>query len=143
MNMTAKELPNGDLEIRVSADLQDDMRTYRDENPQDFGTDMVLWDYLEALTGNSDYQLCRPEYVDALTDAPMLATYGETEPLPPDAEPRFVNYAGQWDGQQWYSPVLKCWAYTSYAYHSPLDDLADTGTCIWHAGQEQTEGSTA
>ena len=138
-------LPNGDLRIFFYGDLQEradlqsgllaqrsDMNAYIEPGfSGPFGSDEVMYEVFEDLLANSELEWTRPEYTGALTSAPMLAIYGADKPLKNGTNPDFVNITGHWDGQTWYSPIEKSWAYMYYELDSPQDALAERGEVIF------------
>lgn len=126
--------PAGDLQIDVTPEEQAILRTNREENPDEWSSDRVMYEELEGLVTNDEYDWVQPEWIDGLTDAPLLGTFGETRPV--TDEDGCYQCAGRWDDADgvlttYMNPVLRAWKYEPYALRSPLDDLADEGRCIF------------
>lgn len=129
-SIIATVLPNGNLRI----DANDSYR----EGPLAKASD--IYEALEPLIEQSEYEWCRPEWAGALTDAPMLAIFGEERPLPEGVTAADLHWLKTtWSGPDVaecrYVPVEACWGYMDYALRDPLDELRDTGSCIWISGE--------
>lgn len=132
--MTATGLPNGDLEISVTREEQVELQEQRRDNPDEFGTERAERDWLEPLVTNDEYEWIEPEWIGALTSAPILGLLGEARPLR-DGETRADFPALLWAGGGMVCDVEKAYAYMSYAVRSLLDDLADDGRCVFQNGE--------
>ena len=73
--------------------------------------------------------------------APMLGILGESMPGPDDAQDVIgmgLVHVGRWHHRgrlrEMYQPVLRRWAFMDYAVTSPQRVLAETGRCVWEAG---------
>jgi len=138
--MEYQTMPNGNLHITASEDERRELlavRTEQDgsETGDMFSSDNTMYDLFESLIANSELQWTRPEYCGALTDAPMLAIYGEEKEYTVAKEEQAnYNIVGGWDDKTWYAPVVKCWAYMGYQVKSPQYDLLETGLAVFTAG---------
>jgi|ERR1051325_8870974 hypothetical protein len=109
----------------------------RDER---FDSDEFMHELLEPLVTNGFTWL--PEGCTGdLTSAPMLGILGEAMPGPDDTQDAFgmgLVHVGCWHHQgrlrQMYEPVLRRWAFMSYAVTTPQRGLADTGQSVWEGG---------
>jgi hypothetical protein len=106
-----------------------------------FESDAFMHDLLEAMTTNDEYVWLPEGCTDDLTSAPMLGILGEEMPGPDDtadATGMGLVHVGRWNHEgrlrQMYQPVLKRWAYMSYAVTSPQRELAESGVCTWDGG---------
>lgn len=70
----------------------------------EFHSDETMHDFFENFIYNSEWEWIFPEDNGDLTDAPMLGIHGEPE---------------------------RRYGYMSYALRSPLQDLMNTGECIF------------
>jgi hypothetical protein len=107
-----------------------------------FDSDAFMHDLLEPITTDSELAWLSEGCTDDLTSAPMLALLGSEMPGPDDlqdASGMGLVHVGRWTHEgrlrQMYQPVLKRWAFMSYAVTSPQRDLADSGVCIWEGGE--------
>jgi hypothetical protein len=134
--------PDGHLEICVTPKEQQRLQEMRKEGQSpdhvvQWGTQRCEHEVLEGLICNSELEWVQPEWVGALTSAPMLGIFADLRPLHRSEDARFQRIAGHWDDRTWVEPVDKCWAYMSYQVRSFLDDLADQGFCIFQSGNDQ------
>ena len=134
--VTAEILANGDLKIVASQECLRDLKERMASDPDSFDSDQLTHEVLSPLVENDEYEWTEPHYCGALTSAPMLAVYDVETPLPDGADPSYHRIAGHWEGKTWYTPVLKCWAFMSYAVTSPQRTLLENGHCIFQGGQE-------
>jgi hypothetical protein len=135
--VNAEILDNGHLKITTDLEGRAFLQELQNEDPERFGNDDQLHDFLESLITDDVFEWCDPAWAGALTSAPMLAFFGVVEEVPQGADTRFMNIVGRWNNILWYAPVKKCWAFMDYAVRSPLDDLLEDGYCVWQAGQEE------
>ena len=136
-------LANGNLEIRIDEREQARLKMCREENPDGWDSNRAMYDELEPLTANSDLDWVRPEWIGALTDAPILGTFGETREVT-EADGDYYRLAGQWENAagelvRWLDPIEAVWWFEPYAVRSPQDDLADTGRCVFKKAQQESE----
>lgn len=88
-------------------------------------------DALDSLIANSELEWVQPEYIGALTDAPILGIYEDDKPLPKGQDELYARITGHWDGVTWYSPVFAAWGYMDYQVRSFLADLVDNGKAVF------------
>ena len=114
-----------------------------------FDSDSFLHKLLEEMTAN-EYTWLPEGCTDDLTSAPMLGVLGEEMPGPDDA----VDATGMGlvhvghrshEGRlrQMYQPVLRRWAFMSYAVTSPQRELTEAGSCTWDGGDLWGTNETA
>ena len=120
------------LILTVSPEEQAELQSYRDENPDEFGTYHHECEVMEPLLCNSELDWVNPCDTGDITDAPMVGIIGEEvieSRLPAD---RYgAVQVGFWDGHARWSPILKRWAFMSYEVRSFLTDLADNGRAVF------------
>ena len=110
------------------------LQTLKDEDPDRFGTDAFMYEYLEEFVVNNDYDWTRPEYCGALTSAPMLAIYGPERRIRKGENPDYMNVVGSWDGFTRVQPVKSAWAFMDYQMASVQAQLLETGQAFWQKG---------
>ena len=129
----------GRLVITVSKKEQRSLKAAQ-RRDQFFDSDQFMHDLLEPMVTNGFTWL--PEgCTDDLTSAPMLGILGEEMPGPDDTQDAIgmgLVHVGCWHHQgrlrQMYQPVLRRWAFMSYAVTSAQRELAETGECTWEGG---------
>lgn len=111
-----------------------------------FVSNDALYDALEHLTCNSELSWSDALSIAALTDAPVLAIFGENEEdifasgefTPPSFKnnQRCVGYRitgsnGETiEGEK----ILQAWAYMDYQVRSPQEDLLEYGEAVFQLG---------
>lgn len=133
--MEYEVLLNGDLKITVQCDFQDVLQTLRHVDPEFFVSDEAMCGAFEHMIADSGLSWTRPEYCGALTDAPILAYYGDDEIIPDGMDMACCDVAGYSDSNTWYRPVIKWWAYMQYETKTPLEDLTNQRYCIFKEGK--------
>jgi len=144
---------HGRLVITVTKKEQRPLQAAQ-RHDKSFDSDAFLHDLLEPIVTNGFTWL--PEgCTDDLTSAPMIGVLGDqiTGPDDPqDAIGMSLVHVGCWHHKgrlrQMYQPVLKRWAFMSYAVTSPQRELAENGECVWEGGdlwstQEAAEQAVA
>lgn len=137
-------LLNGDLRIDISLTEQVHFRELRQHVPISFYSQMA--ELLEPLTCNSELSWSDAEETASLTDAPILAIFGDERPLRSasgEQAGRGNRYAGDWDDEQgrittWVQDPVQFWGYMNYQVSSLLDQLADQGYVVLMAGAQVT-----
>lgn len=129
-------IENGQLVITADEATILELIELRTEKPEFFASDRAMHDAFEDLIANSDLDWVEPEYIGALTAAPILGIYGET--VPSDKAPH-ARPVGGWhdeDGvyRHWVDPVESAWAFMDYVLRSPLEDLIENGKVIFVGG---------
>lgn len=119
--MQHKVLPNGNLRISIDADEQKILSQTKAELGEEFGCNDVMYDTFEHLIANSELDWVNPEDIGALTNAPILGTFGETNTK------ACGRHVGHWDDKDWYDPIVDAWGFMSYALMSPQDVLLKQG----------------
>jgi hypothetical protein len=97
----------------------------------------TMCDYLEPLTCNSELEWTDSDITGDLTDAPMLAIFGEDERLPIGKEWDVLQgtmLAGRHGGNTWVRPVLERWLFADYMVRSVLEVLRDYGQVVFIGG---------
>lgn len=126
--MRDKILENGDMELSITCREQRELRALKRESPDTFDSDNFMYDYLEDLTSNSELEWIRPEYIGALTSAPILGIHGEDRPLQEGEDSDLLHVVGAWEDdagvrQTWVQDVLGAWAWMSYQVESLQGEL--------------------
>jgi len=134
--MKTHMLPNGNLKITVDAEERKLLRQLRHEDPDKFDSDSFMHDWFEGFIGNSEYDWAQPEHCGALTSAPMLAIYGEDTQVPEGVDTSMIALTGHWEGIDWYTPVLKCWAFMDYQVISVQEQLLQHGYAVFMSGND-------
>jgi len=134
--MKAHLLHNGNLKITVDAEERKLLRQTRHEDPDHFQSDVFMHDWFEGFIGNSEYDWARPEYCGALTDAPMLAIFGEETQVPEGVDTSMIAHTGYWEGSHWYNPVEKCWGFMDYQVISVQEQLLEHGYAVFTSGND-------
>lgn len=144
--MRAHILPNGDLEIRIDEGEQMQLREHRanaadPDSGVNWESDETMRAILEPLITNDEYDWVQPEWIGALTDAPILGIFGDEQEAEDEAPARAVGLWHNREGElaTWILPVDKVWWYEPYQVRAPQDDLADTGRCIFQKAPEAKE----
>jgi hypothetical protein len=131
--------PNGELRLVADSVARQTLKEMKEEQP-DFDSDAVMYDVLEGIVANSELEWIQPEWVGALTSAPMLGITGEPRPMKEGERGGVgmgsVNVVGNWDNQTWVSDVLKAWAFMNYQVTSPQQELLEKGEAIFQYGGE-------
>lgn len=91
--------------------------------------DKAMYELFEDLVANSELTWLNPCDTGDLTEAPMLGILGD-ESIE-DVGPFGAMHVGRWDGKDQYQPILQRWGYMEYAVRSPLEDLLETGECVF------------
>lgn len=135
-------LPNGSLRISATEGEMADLR----ERAKDVNDSCQLeGECLERLIANSELDWIPEGTTGDLTSAPMLGitSIGDRdagyrmEELPAD---RFGEVlAGGDEGGSYYTAIIARWAYMSYQVRSFVDDLIETGECVWQGGYAESE----
>lgn len=119
------------LTITIADSERKELAELKAEDPDHFGTDDAMYDFLERLTCNSDLDWVNAEQTGDLTSAPMLGIFGETTT---EESGQFgARHCGCWndDGdtvsKPRFDPIIARWGFMDYALRSPLDDLLDKG----------------
>ena len=151
-DITTTILPNGNLRLTASRELIDSLHESQESDPDYFDTTQHLWEVLEDLNNETDYEYCEPAWAGALTDAPMIAVFEcEEKPLPKGLRVQahaYYNTASEFhqkDGtiSETYRPVAQCWAFMDYALRNPLEDMLSQGYSDWQAGHDSQETKTS
>lgn len=144
--MKHEVMPDGRLKLTVDEKEKNHLQYLRDDKnatmvefsiPDGWGMQWLEETILEPLIANSELEWI-PEWVTGdLTSAPMLGVLGE--PQAGGNGPLGAVLAGRWEDasgviQGFFSPVTHRWAWMHYQVRSFLDDLADSGECIWEGG---------
>lgn len=110
------------LTIFIDEDEQKELFELKVELGDDFGSDRQMYDFLEPLVCNSELDWVSPEITGDLTDAPMLAIFGDDEPgnASDGSGYRPTGFDGKTNIRQ---PVLFRWAFMDYQVKSMLDEL--------------------
>lgn len=110
------------------------------ENDDLFDTDGYTFDLFDSFIANSEYEWISPVLCMDLTDAPLLATFGEERELPEGA-------GG--DGSGWIvsgpglgMPVEGRWGWMNYAVSSIQQELAENGSVTLTGGPVIAYGLT-
>jgi hypothetical protein len=126
---------HGRLVLTASEKDRAYLNQLRDEDPDEFQRDRVMYDVLEWIVTNDEFQFISPYYTGDMTDAPMLGLLGEQEEAP---EGELLGSGlvddGRCDGKNFVRPIIYRWAYMNYAVGSPQEDLLEKGKCIWEGG---------
>ena len=119
------------LVITIDDEERAELRELHDDDPDHFGTDDAMVDFLEPLVCNSELQWINPADTGDLTDAPILGILGDetTE----NKGPYGAVHVGFWDGHARYNTIEQRWGYMDYQLRSPLQDLLDTGKAVFVA----------
>lgn len=134
--MKYKILLNGDLEISFSDDTEfSSLREVKADRGDEFASDDVMYELFERLIANSELQWSRPEYIGALTSAPILAIYGEPRKLKLGENVKHFNLFGHWNNATWVQDVVKAWGYMNYQIRSPQEDMLKDGFVIFQKGK--------
>lgn len=151
---------NKNLVILANEEDRQDLRELKEEqedrypdieNP--FASDESMYSALEGLLCSSELGWSDAMSINALTDAPVLAIFGENEDgifasgefTPPSSENnhREVGYrvTGS-DGKTINGErILQAWAYMDYAVRSPQEDLLDYGKAVFTLGWDAEDVS--
>lgn len=105
-------LENGNLKLTLGDGDIDDLKDLKANNPDDFGCDNIMYEYFEEFISNSEYDWVSPEHIGALTDAPILATFGEND-----------NDMGDRD-------VIDAYGFMDYCLISLQDQLLEYGEAV-------------
>jgi hypothetical protein len=129
---------SGDLVLKAHPEDRKLLRIVKKERGNAFGSDQTMREFFEHFIANSEYEWVYPEEIMALTSAPILGLYGEDRPYDEKTDPPCIRFAGQWDRDgkltKFVRPVLVAWGFMDYALRSPLDDLLETGECVFQRG---------
>lgn len=74
--MKTEILANGNLKLTIDKIEQAEFRALHAIDPDNFGSDNNMYEIFEDIISNSEYDWIAPEQIGALTDAPILATFG-------------------------------------------------------------------
>jgi hypothetical protein len=134
--LRAEHQANGDLKIILDEGSRQELAALNHRDPDRFGCDCTMYEVFEHLLANSEFDWAQPEDIGALTDAPMLGTFGEAIAVPLDSENYCGRIAGQWpdaDGvlRKWCEPVLQVHGFMDYQLRSPQEDLLSDGFCVF------------
>jgi hypothetical protein len=111
-----------------------------------FVSNEAMYDAFESLLGNSELQWSDALSIAALTDAPVLAIFGQEEedifasgeflPPTPENNHRCVGYqiTGSNGETVCGARILQAWAYMDYAVRSPQQDLLEYGEAVFTLG---------
>jgi hypothetical protein len=141
-------LPNGDLKISLQrGDRRKlfDGRKPGDDRQPDFGSDDFMGEVFARLIANSELDWSRPEYIGALTDAPILVVYGNDRPLKEGEDPAYHLIIGRWpdpaDGllKTWTRDPVLAWGFMNYQIRCPQEDLFNDDFVIFQSGQAPEE----
>lgn len=118
----------------LKADPQDIEYLQSRQNDDDFDGDGVMFDLLEGFIANSEWDWVQPEEIGALTNAPILGTFGQSEPSVGG------RLAGRWRDeagvmQTWYDPVLEAYAFMDYQVRSLQSVLLEKGEAFLTSGK--------
>jgi len=129
-------MPNGDLKITADEQGKAELQEMKNERP-DFDSDAVMYDVLETVVANSELNWIQPEWVGALTDAPMLGVLSQERPLKIGEDAYRRSLAGHWDDKTWVQDVTKAWAFMDYQVRSVQQDLLEKGEAIFQSGNDE------
>ena len=73
MNIEHKE--NGNIILHANKDDLVYLNELEANDPDMFDTDSTMCEFFEEFIGNSEWDWTTPEAIEALTDAPILATF--------------------------------------------------------------------
>lgn len=123
----------------IEADPEDRAALNESIDEPDFDSDDFMHDALEWLVCNTEYDWVDPSVTGDLTDAPMLATFGDDRPGPDRAEHGGgLLWVGRWEHggklRNMFRPVLARYAFMSYQVTSPQRELAEKGRCVFEGG---------
>lgn len=116
-------LPNGYLKLTL------DTEEIAEAKENEITT---IEDLLESMIANSELSWINPSDTGDLTEAPMLGIIGN-EQIPTGERPGLIN-VGFWEETPWCSPILKRWAWMSYAVSDLLETLLEKGEAILEGG---------
>ena len=140
--MKYETLPNSDLRISLEKgdrQLLFDGRRRGDGQQPDFGSDDFMFEVFERLIANSELDWAQPEYIGALTSAPILVIWGEERPVTPGEGPDYHYICGCWhdrDGvlKTWTRDPVQAWGFMNYGIRSPQEDLFNDGFVVFQSG---------
>jgi len=149
--MKYETLPSGDL--KISLEKGDRKRVFDGRRPTDlkkpnFCSDDFMCEVFEQLIANCELTWSRPEYIGALTSAPILAIYGDERPLKKGEDPAYHYICGRWEDRAgtlrtWTRDPVQAWGFMNYAIRSPQEDLFNDGFVIFQSGNEPAEKELA
>lgn len=116
------------LTITVDESEREQLRNWAEEragfSDENFQSDAAMQNFLEPIVCNSELQWINPADTGDLTDAPMLGIV--------EGQDR-ESYNDTQDRESYTPQVIERWAYMNYQVRSPLEDLRDTGECVFVA----------
>ena len=77
--MKTEILKNGNLKLIADSNDITELRELQENNPDDFTSDNIMYEFMEEFIGNSEYDFITPESIGALTDAPILGVTDEND----------------------------------------------------------------
>ena len=107
------EIVGKDLILSIDEEEQKDFQAVLDENPDGFDSDNTMYDLLEPLVCNSEYEWVSPVDVAALTDAPILAVKDD-------------------EGE-----IVDAYAFMDYQVVSPQRELLEKRSCVFQHGERR------
>ena len=125
----------GNLVIRVTPEEQKELLEMKQQDG-DWGTTQKECEFLEPLIANSSLQWIAPQWVGALTDAPLLGTLDDPRPLRERERQEDFFLTGAYSGQIWVQDVLQCWGFMDYQVVSFLEVLLQDGEAVFLSGAE-------
>ena len=117
------------LTLLADADARRELQEMKDYSGDAWGCLDDECEAMEHLLSNSELRWVTPDVTGDLTDAPLLAIFGETTDT--EAGPYGSVFVGHWDDKNWHEPVLERWGYAPYALRSFLSDLLDAGEAVF------------
>lgn len=134
---------HGDLVITATQEERKELQEEIEPSKNQWGASSIEAEALEKLIANSELDWVRPEWVGALTSAPMLVTYLEPRKIKKGEHPDYMCLAGKDGEDTWVQPVDKCWAYMDYQVRSFVTDLIEKGECVFQSGNDPEPNKTA
>ncbi len=132
--MEYKFLKSGNLLIFIDKEEQQELISWKNEEGSDFYSDAFMRDFFEEFLANSEFQWCAPEWIGALTNAPILAIFGKDRPIRDDENEEYCNLVG-YDGTTTYvQDAEEVYAFMDYQVISPQEILLKYGEVIFQKG---------
>lgn len=129
-------LPNGNLRISATEEERKDIV------PPESDEFLYEGECLERLIANSELDWIPEGVTDDLTSAPMLGILAEEGYSGPTFNRPHRGAAYETDTPKIdHPPIIARWAYMDYQARSFVDDLIETGECVWEGGYAELEVS--
>jgi hypothetical protein len=126
--MKQQILTDGDLQISITRTEQRLFARLKRKNPDRWDSADMMVELLEPVVRNSGLEWARPEWIGALTSAPILITLGESRRLRPgEVAGRGNRPAGRHGEGVFVHPIEFAWGFMDYQIESVQGRLLDRG----------------